>query len=532
MRRVVLKAPVVRPTPPAFRPSFLRQPRLSGVLVLALGVLAGCEKSNPTPPPAPAEPPAAAQAPAAPAVPHEVTLLVTGGAFGQLQPVDGKGGAAEMLGRWVAEEKHCPGPVKEGQAPCADSGTLALATGDHWNGPAISSFFLGTPTAEVMGRMGFAASAMGNHELAFGKEAFLKNRAAGGFPFLAANLKVKDPALAGDLSLPAFQVFERRGLKIGVVGLASEKTVRTAMSGRAEGLEVTGYEDALSSAVPEARKAGADVVVVVADTCVTELQPVVAKHADWKLALVAGGRCPQPVDTKEGNTTFVSLDRGFNKYLRAHLKFDPSKPAGEKVTDVDTRLVDVAGGTPDAETAQLIAKWKAQLDEVLGQQIGFTKAGIPQNSPQMAKWVAGAVREVLSTDGAILNKGGIRGDLPAGAITRGSIYSVMPFENTLLVVKLKGEDLAKQLANPNALIAGFTPAGKGKFKDAKGKALDPKKEYSVATIEYLYFGGDGFEFEKLAPEPTETGMAWQTPVVDWTKGKESSEKKPLEKLVK
>jgi 2',3'-cyclic-nucleotide 2'-phosphodiesterase (5'-nucleotidase family) len=169
---------------------------------------------------------------------------------------------------------------------------------------------------------------------------------------------------------------------------------------------------------------------------------------------------------------------------------------------------------------------------VLGQQIGFTKAGISQASPQMAKWVGGAVREVLGTDAAILNKGGIRGDLQAGAVTRGSIYSVMPFENTLLVVNLKGEDLAKQLANPNALISGFTAAGKNKFKDAKGKALDPKKDYTVATVEYLYFGGDGFEFEKLDPEPTETGMAWQTPVVDWTKGKESTEKKPLEKLVK
>jgi len=496
------------------------------VLVLALGALAGCEKSTPLPPPAAEQPPAAQQ------VPNEVTLLLTGGAFGQLQPVEGKGGAAELLGRWTSEEKHCPGPVKDGQAPCADSGTLALATGDHWNGPALSSFFLGTPTAEVMGRMGYAASAMGNHELAFGKEVFLKNRAAGGFPFLAANLKVKDPSLAGDLSLPAFQVFERRGLKVGVVGLASEKTVRTAMSGRAEGLEVTGYEEALSVAVPEARKAGADVVVVVADACVTELQPVIAKHADWKLSLVAGGRCPAPMDTKQGDTTFVSLDRGFGKYLRARIKFDLAKPAGEKVTDMETKVVEVSGGTPDAETAQLVAKWKSQLDEVLGQQIGFTKAGIPQASPQMAKWVAGAVREVLNTDGAVLNKGGIRGDLPAGAVTRGSIYSVMPFENTLLVVNLKGADLARQLANPNALIAGFSAAGKDKFKDAKGKALDPKKEYTVATVEYLYFGGDGFEFETLDPEPTETGMAWQTPVVDWTKGKESTEKKPLEKLLK
>jgi 2',3'-cyclic-nucleotide 2'-phosphodiesterase (5'-nucleotidase family) len=199
---------------------------------------------------------------------------------------------------------------------------------------------------------------------------------------------------------------------------------------------------------------------------------------------------------------------------------------------VETKLVDVAGGTPDADTAKVVAGWKAKIDEVLGQQIGFSKAGITQDSPLMAKWVAGSVRDVLATDAVVLNKGGIRGSLPAGPVTRGSVYSVMPFENSLLVVKLKGEDLARQLANPNALVAGFTAAGKGKFKDAKGKALDPKKEYSVATIEYLYFSGDGFEFEKLDTEPTETGMAWQTPVVDWTSKQATTEAKPLEKLLK
>jgi 5'-nucleotidase / UDP-sugar diphosphatase len=500
----------------------------SGTLVLALGVLAGCEK---TPPPAPALPPAETAKPQPPA---EVTVLVTGSARGQLLPVDGKGGAAELMGRWVNDEKHCAGPLKDGQATCPDAHTLALTTGDLWTGPAISSFFLGAPTAEVMGHMGYAASALGNHELAYAKDSFLKNRAAGGFPFLAANLKVTDATLAKDLSLPAFQVYERRGLKIAVVGLTSQKTVRTAMSGRAEGLEVTAPADALSATVPEARKAGADVVVVVADLCPTDLQPVLSQHADWKVALVAGGRCgtDAPSVKQEGETTYASLGRGFDSYLRANLKFDAAKPAGQKLTGVDTKTVDVAGGTPDAETAKRIAEWQTKVDQALGRKIGFTKAGIPQDSPLMAKWVAGAVRTQLNTDGAILNKGGLRNGLPAGDVTLGSVYSVMPFENSLLTVKLKGEDLAKQLANPDALVAGFTPAGKGKFKDAKGKALDPQKEYTVATVEYLYFGGDGFDFEKLDTDPAETGMAWQTPVVEWTEAQGSSATKPLEKLIK
>jgi 2',3'-cyclic-nucleotide 2'-phosphodiesterase (5'-nucleotidase family) len=469
-----------------------------------------------------------------------VTLIVTGGVGGQLLPegegAPAKAGAAEALGRWVAEEKHCAGPVNaEGQAACgAGATTLVLGTGDHWNGPAISSFFVGETTSAVMARMGYAASALGNHELDFGREQFLRNAKAGQFPFLAANLKVKDAAVAKDMELPAFKVFDRKGLKVGVVGLTSPKTVTTSMAGRVEGLEMIGTEEALASAVPEARKAGAELVVVLVDTCPTELQPTVEKHPEWKLALVAGGRCPQPVNTKAGETQLVSLDRGFGKYLRAQVTFDPSKPAGEKVTQMVSQVAEVTGGAaaPDAETAQLIAGFKTELDKRLGEQIGFTKAGIKQNSPEMVRWLGGAMRSRLEgADGVLINRKGIRQDLPAGPITLGSIYSVLPFENSLMLVKVKGDALAQQLANPEALMSGFAPAGKGKFKDSKGKPLDPKRDYMVGTVEYIYFGGDGFELEKLDPEPKETGMAWQTPVIEWTREQETSEKKPLEKAL-
>ncbi len=513
------------------------------VTIALVGTLAGCDKNSAqeTPPAQPAPP---AQAPAARPAPKPttVTVLVTGSPNGQLVPTtpsEGEKpttGAAELLGWWAAKEKHCPGQLKDGQAPCKDASTLALTIGDAWNGPAISSFFYGETTSAVMGRMGFAASALGNHELDYGREQFQKNLKAGGFPFLAANLKVKDAALAKDWELPGFEMFERQGLKIGVVGLTSPKTVSTAMAGRAEGLEVLSDEQALTNAVGEAQKAGADTVVVLADECPSDLQAVVGKHPEWKVSLVAGGRCAQPVNTKEGNTTYVSLGRGFDKYLRAAYTYDASKPEGEQVTGVEVTMVDVTGGegapAPDADTAKMIAEFKGKLDQALGEQIGFTKKALEKDSKQLAGWVTTAIREQVGTDAVVLNRKGFREGLPAGQVTRGSVYSVMPFENSVMVVEVKGEDLARQLANPEAVFSGFTPAGKGKFKDAKGKPLDPKKEYKVATIEYLYFGGDGFEFEKLDPEPGETGMSWQTPVIDWTREKATTEARPLDKLIK
>ncbi|HZI06746.1 MAG TPA: 5'-nucleotidase C-terminal domain-containing protein, partial [Archangium sp.] len=181
---------------------------------------------------------------------------------------------------------------------------------------------------------------------------------------------------------------------------------------------------------------------------------------------------------------------------------------------------------------KLIAGWKEKTEAILGEEIGFTQKGMTKGSDEMVRWVGGAAQEVLKADGVILNRNGFRDDVPAGKVTRGSVYSALPYENTLLLVELKGADLAKQLDNPQAAYVGFKAAGKGKYKDAKGKALDAKKTYTVATVEYLYFGGDGFEFEKLDPEPGETGMSWQTPVIDWTKKQATTDKKPLEKALR
>jgi len=66
----------------------------------------------------------------------------------------------------------------------------------------------------------------------------------------------------------------------------------------------------------------------------------------------------------------------------------------------------------------------------------------------------------------------------------------------------------------------------------KGKALDPAATYSVVTFEYLYFGGDNFQFERLDPDPGETGVVAQTPVIEWTRKQGTSPDKPLESVLR
>ena len=130
----------------------------------------------------------------------------------------------------------------------------------------------------------------------------------------------------------------------------------------------------------------------------------------------------------------------------------------------------------------------------------------------------------------MLNKKAFRGGVPPGPITPANVYSVMPFDDSLLIVKIKGKDLAAALDNAAAVYDGATKRDGGGWI-VKGKAIDPEATYTVATFEYLYFGGDNFPFERMDPNPSETGVVAQTPVIEWTRKQGTTPDKPLESLL-
>jgi 2',3'-cyclic-nucleotide 2'-phosphodiesterase (5'-nucleotidase family) len=112
-------------------------------------------------------------------------------------------------------------------------------------------------------------------------------------------------------------------------------------------------------------------------------------------------------------------------------------------------------------------------------------------------------REKKEIDLCILNNGGIRAILPKGNVTARTAFEIMPFENGLVVIALKGEQIfelvnhfiATQKPHPLAGIT-FTIA---KDKTAKnilvqGKAVDKDTIYYVATNDYLSNGGDNMVF--------------------------------------
>lgn len=161
---------------------------------------------------------------------------------------------------------------------------------------------------------------------------------------------------------------------------------------------------------------------------------------------------------------------------------------------------------PDAQAASFLAPYKLQVDSAMGPTIGYTARYMsplrPEGTlsnllPDILMWAAKDYGE--HPDFGIYNMGGIRADLPGGAVTYGSVLDVAPFENKIAFVTLTGAEVldlfAEIAANGGECVShgvNLVISRQGKLISAtlNGEAIDPQRDYRITTIDYLLGGTD------------------------------------------
>ncbi len=162
---------------------------------------------------------------------------------------------------------------------------------------------------------------------------------------------------------------------------------------------------------------------------------------------------------------------------------------------------------PDQRYINILKPYKTTVDSVMNRVIGVCDVTLKGSRPEslLSNLVADVLREAAvqvqdsPADMGLVNMGGLRNILTKGDITTGSVYEVLPFENSLCVVTLKGSDL-KTLFEQIAAAKGEGVSGvrlrisaDGKLLNAtiNNKPVEDEKLYTVATIDYLADGNDG-----------------------------------------
>jgi len=179
-----------------------------------------------------------------------------------------------------------------------------------------------------------------------------------------------------------------------------------------------------------------------------------------------------------------------------------------QVTSVTTEAIAVdksLDAIQDTKYLQLLEPKKDSLAHEMEVQLGYAPERLWVRGPEcpMLNWSSDALWEAAKqaypgkVDIAVVNMGGMRCEWPAGPITRESVFELMPFDNRLVVLTLKGSDII-DLCESFVQYGGQGVAGMrvtavdGKLADVRigKKAVNPKALYTVATSDYLSSGAD------------------------------------------
>lgn len=135
-------------------------------------------------------------------------------------------------------------------------------------------------------------------------------------------------------------------------------------------------------------------------------------------------------------------------------------------------------------------------------------------------------RENKKIDICLLNFGGIRSIIPKGNVTTRTAFEVMPFENSLIVTELKGEQIleivnyiiSEKKAHPVSGLT-FTIDKDNIAKDiyVQGKPLQNDRIYNVVTSDYLSNGGDNMNFFKKSLKNYELDYKIRNVMIDYFK---------------
>ena len=176
--------------------------------------------------------------------------------------------------------------------------------------------------------------------------------------------------------------------------------------------------------------------------------------------------------------------------------------------------VDSVTASADSSVANFLQPYRQGLNKTMNEVLTRSTGRIEKGQPDgpLNNLLTDALLQQASQrygkpiDCSHLNFGGIRNNLPDGNITTGSIFEVMPFDNQLVVLTLKGDMLQQLLdhfSNGNKLVVGGLRV---KIHDGKaqsvtftnGRTLQPAETYTVAISDYIADGGDNAVFLKNA----------------------------------
>ncbi|MEK7381727.1 MAG: bifunctional UDP-sugar hydrolase/5'-nucleotidase [Elusimicrobiota bacterium] len=406
---------------------------------------------------------------------------------------------------------------------------LVLDAGDWWQGTPEGSLSKGEAVADIFNAIGYDALVVGNHEYDSGAADLRALIGKIKAPVLSANTYTDDGKHAPWVK--TWIIKEVAGVKVGIFGLTTTNMPRLAFPKNIEGLKFRREVDEGRDAVRQLKKAGAEVIIAVTHIGLEE-EGKVPFEGDQTLArevggidLVVGGHSHttllRPLRDARNGTLIVQAGCYLVRAGRATLTLDAKT---HKVLAREDELVELrperVGSDPSVQA--FVARHQQAVGKLFETVIATAAAAMNREADResgLGSWMADCYKDWAGVDAAFQNGGGIRADIPAGPMTPRTIFNVMPFDNALVKLQMKGAVLRdvldhgagmariNQIAGPSIVFRRGRPKGRRLVSAELGGApIDDAKSYSVAALDFIVMGGDGFNAFSQADASEPTGV--------------------------
>ena len=441
---------------------------------------------------------------------------------------------------------------------------LLMDAGDFSQGDPVVSISEGATAVELMELAGYDVATTGNHEFDYGYANLAELAGKADFPIVAANVLYK-----GKTAFKDHVIFTSpNGVKIGVFGLATPETATKANPAKIKDVKILAGQsmfDCAQAQVDALKADGCDVIICLGhlgidaestgNRSIDLLEKVEGidifidghSHSDLNAIMAAtndtgmvGDTLLTSIGTKLANVgvVVIAADGAVTmQFATDDLIVTPDKTVSDRAAAIQKEINDDYG--------TVFAKTEVDLNGVKGEvRTGETNLG--DLITDALVW--GAKDAGIKVDAAVTNGGGIRASIAKGDITKKDINTVLPFGNTLSIVKITGAELLEALeastyCTPES-IGGFPQVSgivytvdttkaydqgeqypgstyyapktvnRVTIQSVGGKAFNLKTTYTIATNDFMAAGGDTY-YTFNAAGYVDTGIPMDEVVMDY-----------------
>ena len=362
---------------------------------------------------------------------------------------------------------------------------LLLFGGDLGGGTLAGKLYRGSIMVDFLSEIGVDYANYGQHDFDYGLDNTQALTRRSKFTWISSNTLTTEGSPI-DGSVP-FVIHRIGSTSIGIIGLVDKVDTSSPRSG----ITQRDIMDCAKSAI--GHLSGVDYIIAITQMN-SELNEQLLRECP-QIDLILGEETSQYITNAHfvGDKMIIDGCGNMGHLVEVSLR---GEQGGQTISvhPISTAV------RPDERLERRVQAINEEIASRLGVRLGTLPLDHIRTRHQIGEMVAGIFREHYGTDMALVQSGGIRADLTDGDITLRDIYSILPYENRIIPVRLPGRSIRRLIEKAvndgaDAALAGVevTSSDEGLIIYVNGVHLDDSRDYTIALSEYVTSGGGGFD---------------------------------------